>query len=65
MPDDKPPRERVTFIPFKTAKVDAKGRFYLPNKVAELLFEGVEPDEREVMIYLGPGKRVIIEPATE
>ena len=55
--------EQLTFIPIKTAKVDAKGRFYLPNEIVKQLFGDTPENEREVTVYLGPGGRVLIMPA--
>jgi hypothetical protein len=54
--------ERQTFQLIKTAKVDKKGRFYIPETVVNNIFEGVPDGEREVDVYLGPGGRVLLVP---
>lgn len=67
MPDSpqEPVREKLRFQPIKTTKIDTKGRFYLPNSLVENLFAGVPEDEREVVVYLGPNRRILLVPADE
>lgn len=49
----------------KTTRLDAKGRFYIPESVVKQIFEGVEDDEREVDVYTDEHGHVLLVPVTE
>lgn len=51
-----------SFIRLKTARVDDRGRFYLPEMVVAQLFKGVPSHQRRVNVYIGPRKMVLIQP---